>query len=142
LFGTEVPAISKYIKNILNFNELEAEATISKMEIVRMEGTRKIKRIVDHYNLDMIISTNVHFLHIANSDEPISLHVLSSLRNLCKNCTSSLMASQNENSEFPNFLPKPTNCYNRDAITSVRCFLLWLNAAENETVLLHYAFFA
>lgn len=56
LFGTEVPAINKHIKNILNAGELVAEATISKMEIVRNEGKREVKRTVDHYNLDMIIS--------------------------------------------------------------------------------------
>src|SRR5690348_263177 len=56
LFGTEVPAINKHIKNILTSQELEAEATISKMEIVRQEGKREVKRSIDHYNLDMIIS--------------------------------------------------------------------------------------
>src|SRR6266849_8299890 len=56
LFGTEVPAISKHIKNIIKSHELETDSTISKMEIVRMEGKREVRRIVDHYNLDMIIS--------------------------------------------------------------------------------------
>ena len=56
LFGTEVPAINKHIKNILNSRELEEAATISKMEIVRKEGRREVTRIVEHYNLDMIIS--------------------------------------------------------------------------------------
>lgn len=56
LFGTEVPAINKHIKNILKEGELAAEATISKMEIVQTEGSRKVSRKVDFYNLDMIIS--------------------------------------------------------------------------------------
>jgi death-on-curing family protein len=56
LFETEVPAINKHIKNICRTNELEGEATISKMEIVRKEGKRSVKRIVETYNLDMIIS--------------------------------------------------------------------------------------
>ena len=30
--------------------------TISKMEIVRNEGNRKVKRFINIYNLDMIIS--------------------------------------------------------------------------------------
>jgi hypothetical protein len=51
-----VPAISKHISNIFTTNELSPEATVSKMEIVRQEGKRKVKRNVEHYNLDMIIS--------------------------------------------------------------------------------------
>ena len=56
VFGTETPAINKHIKNILKDGELRAEATVSKMEIVQEEGTRKVIRNIDHYNLDMIIS--------------------------------------------------------------------------------------
>ena len=54
LFGNEVPAISKHIRNIIRNGELEKEATVSKMEIVRLEGSRKVKRVIDIYNLDMI----------------------------------------------------------------------------------------
>ncbi|MHB1214546.1 MAG: virulence RhuM family protein [Thiobacillus sp.] len=56
LFGVNVPAVFKHIKNIYATGELETEATVSKMEIVRQEGSRKVKRAVDHYNLDMVIS--------------------------------------------------------------------------------------
>lgn len=56
LFGVNVPAIFKHIKNIYATGELETASTISKMEIVRQEGSRKVKRAVDHYNLDMVIS--------------------------------------------------------------------------------------
>ena len=56
LLGTEVPAISKHISNILETNELDESSTISKMEIVQTEGKRKVKREVEHYSLDMIIS--------------------------------------------------------------------------------------
>jgi death-on-curing family protein len=56
VFGTEVPAINKHIKNILKAGELKANTTISKMEIVQTEGKRKVARAVDLYNLDMIIS--------------------------------------------------------------------------------------
>ena len=56
LFGTEVPAISKHIRNIFQSGELECEATVSKMEIVRQEGERTVKRRLDTYNLDMILS--------------------------------------------------------------------------------------
>lgn len=55
LFDVKIPAINKHIKNILNEGELET-STISKMEIVQQEGERKVKREVDFYNLDMIVS--------------------------------------------------------------------------------------
>ena len=56
LFGIKVPAINKHIKNIYEEGELPKHRTISKMEIVQMEGGREIKRSVDFYKLDMIIS--------------------------------------------------------------------------------------
>ena len=56
LFGIEVPAISKHIRNIYKSEELERKATVSKMEIVRQEGNRKVKRTIEIYNLDMILS--------------------------------------------------------------------------------------
>ena len=56
LFDVEVPAISKHLANIYSEGELQPNATISKMEIVQTEGNRNVKRMVDFYNLDAIIS--------------------------------------------------------------------------------------
>ena len=56
LFDVNVPAISKHLQNIYDENELNIGATVSKMEIVQQEGTRNVKRLVDFYNLDAIIS--------------------------------------------------------------------------------------
>ena len=56
LFGTEVPAISKHIRNIYKSEELNKSATLSKMEIVQTEGNRTVHRKIDIYNLDMILS--------------------------------------------------------------------------------------
>ncbi len=56
LFGVNVPAIFKHIKNIYTAHELAKKATVSKMEIVRAEGKRQVTRSVEFYNLDMIIS--------------------------------------------------------------------------------------
>jgi len=55
LFGTQIPAITKHIKNILLEEELDS-STISKMEIVQKEGNREVQREVIYYNLDMIIA--------------------------------------------------------------------------------------
>ncbi|MGL5979273.1 MAG: virulence RhuM family protein [Phocaeicola sp.] len=56
LFDVEVPAISKHLSNIFAEGELQVEATVSKMEIVQKEGSRQVKRSVEFYNLDAIIS--------------------------------------------------------------------------------------
>ena len=56
LFNVNVPAINKHIRNIISENELEESSTISKMEIVQYEGNRRVKRNINIYNLDMIIS--------------------------------------------------------------------------------------
>ena len=56
LFDVEVPAISKHLSNIFSEGELQVDATVSKMETVQTEGNRKVKRALDFYNLDAIIS--------------------------------------------------------------------------------------
>jgi len=56
LFGVEVPAISKHLANIYESHELQSEATVSKMETVRQEGDRQVKRKLAYYSLDAIIA--------------------------------------------------------------------------------------
>lgn len=56
LFDVNVPAINKHLKNIFELGELEREATVSKMEIVRNEGEREVRRQIDFYSLDAIIA--------------------------------------------------------------------------------------
>jgi hypothetical protein len=56
LFAVKVPAINKHLKNIFDSGELTAAATVSKMEIVRAEGSRQVAREVEFYNLDAIIA--------------------------------------------------------------------------------------
>ncbi|MEE0327078.1 MAG: virulence RhuM family protein [Butyricicoccus sp.] len=56
LFDVDVPAISKHLSNIYNDGELLRDSTVSKMEIVQQEGSRKVKREQNFYNLDAIIS--------------------------------------------------------------------------------------
>jgi len=56
LFNVNIPAVSKHINNIYKDNELSEFSTVSKMEIVQKEGNREVKRNIEHYNLDMIIS--------------------------------------------------------------------------------------
>lgn len=56
LFDVGVPAINKHLNNIFEEGELPREATISKMEIVQNEGAREVKRMMEFYSLDAIIS--------------------------------------------------------------------------------------
>ena len=49
--------INEHILNIYEETELEKNPTIWKFWIIPKEGNRKVKREVEHYNLDVIIST-------------------------------------------------------------------------------------
>jgi len=55
LFEVKRPAIVKHISNVLNDKELD-NSTCSILEQVQIEGTRRVKRKYNIYNLDMIIS--------------------------------------------------------------------------------------
>lgn len=56
LFAVNVPAINKHLNNIYDEGELNIDSTISKMETVQQEGNRNVKRNIEFYNLDAIIS--------------------------------------------------------------------------------------
>ena len=56
LFDVEQPAIAKHLINIYNEKELDKSSTYSKMELVQKEGSRNVKRKVEFYSLDAIIS--------------------------------------------------------------------------------------
>ncbi len=56
LFGVGVPAISKHLENIYASGELDQNLTISILETVQQEGKREVKRKLEYYNLDAVIS--------------------------------------------------------------------------------------
>ena len=56
LFARDVKTIGKHISNIFTEGELEEKATVAKFATVQNEGGRLVKRQVEHYNLDVIIS--------------------------------------------------------------------------------------
>lgn len=57
LFGVEVPAISKHLRNIYVEGELSENATISKMETVVNRGFRgEVSENIDFYSLDAVIA--------------------------------------------------------------------------------------
>ena len=56
LFGTKPQAITRHLKNIYESGELDKNSTCSKMEQVQIEGNRSIRRTIEIYNLDAILS--------------------------------------------------------------------------------------
>lgn len=56
LFQTTQQNISLHVRNVYADNELNMEATHKKYLSVRREGNRDVRRELDYYNLDMIIS--------------------------------------------------------------------------------------
>lgn len=56
LFGVEVQTINYHLKEIFKSKELNEAATVRKIRIVQTEGQREVSRLVDFYNLDVIIA--------------------------------------------------------------------------------------
>jgi prophage maintenance system killer protein len=56
IFNVKKAAISKHVRNIFKSGELSKKATVSKMETVQVEGARNIKRTIEYYNLDLVLS--------------------------------------------------------------------------------------
>ena len=48
--------IGKHVGNVFSEGELEKTATVAKFATVQKEGDRSIRRNVEYYNLDVIIS--------------------------------------------------------------------------------------
>lgn len=56
LFNRDIKTIGKHINNVFKEGELEQMATVAKFATVQKEGVRIIERMIEHYNLDIIIS--------------------------------------------------------------------------------------
>ena len=56
LFQVTVKTISEHLQNIFHEAEVEPERTVRKLRIVRQEGVRQVRRLVDHYHLDAILA--------------------------------------------------------------------------------------
>jgi hypothetical protein len=55
LYQVRVPTINAHLKTLFQDGELAADRTIRKFLIVAREGTRNVERLVDHYNLEVIL---------------------------------------------------------------------------------------
>jgi prophage maintenance system killer protein len=56
LFNKDSDTIGLHLKNIYQSGELEEVSTTEDFPVVQIEGKRKVKRTIKHYNLDTIIS--------------------------------------------------------------------------------------
>ena len=56
LFQTTKQNISLHILNVLEEGEQSREATVKEYLTVQQEGSRQVRRMVEHYNLDMILA--------------------------------------------------------------------------------------
>ena len=66
LFQKDKSTISKHIKKIFEEGELTPGATVAKYATVQNEGDRNVKRDIEYYNLDAIISDCVmDICHVA-----------------------------------------------------------------------------
>lgn len=56
LFGRDIKTIGKHINNVFTEGELQKTSTVANFATVQIEGDRKVERIIEFYNLDVIIS--------------------------------------------------------------------------------------
>jgi hypothetical protein len=56
LFGRDKSVISKHLKSIYEDEELSYEATVAKNATVQIEGSRRVERTIDYYNLEAIFA--------------------------------------------------------------------------------------
>jgi len=56
LYQKSAPTINEHIANIYAEGELSPEATIRKFRIVQQEGSREVERLVDFYNLEVVLA--------------------------------------------------------------------------------------
>lgn len=56
LFEKDKSVISRHLNNIYNEGELDRNSTVAKNATVQMEAKREVKREIDYYNLDAILS--------------------------------------------------------------------------------------
>lgn len=56
LFGVDARTVSYHLAEIYEAGELSEAATLQRIERVQLEGSREVRRQIEHYNLDAVIS--------------------------------------------------------------------------------------
>jgi hypothetical protein len=58
LFEKDKSVISRHLKNIFTTGELNRDSVVAKNATVQIEAKREVKREIDYYNLDAILSVD------------------------------------------------------------------------------------
>ena len=90
LFNTSKQNISLHIQNIFEEGELIPDSTVKNFLTVQKEGTRGVRRQLDYYNLDMIISVGYRIKsNIATRfTEPLTQEMIKTFHRILKADTS------------------------------------------------------
>ncbi|HEY5593296.1 MAG TPA: RhuM family protein [Paludibacter sp.] len=56
LFGRDIKTMGKHINNVFSEGELLKNSTVANFATVQIEGGRNVERMIEFYNLDVIIS--------------------------------------------------------------------------------------
>lgn len=56
LFQRDKSTISRHVKNVFEEGELDKNSTVANFATVQIEGNRQVERMIEFYNLDVIIS--------------------------------------------------------------------------------------
>ncbi len=68
LFDRDIKTIGRHIGNVFREGELNRDSTVAKYATVQHEGEREIKRDIEHYNLDVIISVGYRVKSIKGTE--------------------------------------------------------------------------
>jgi len=79
LFQTAKQNVSLHISNIYREGELQELATVKDFLTVQHEGKQKVKRSLQHYNLDMIISVGYRIKSTAATLFPNTANIKNNL---------------------------------------------------------------
>jgi len=90
LFNTSKQNISLHIQNIFEEGELIPDSTVKKFLTVQKEGTRGVRRQLDYYNLDMIISVGYRIKSsiATRFTEPLTQEMIKTFHRILKADTS------------------------------------------------------
>lgn len=71
LFGVNVPVVNKHLKNIYDTGELNKDATVSILEIVRTEGNREVTKSMEFYRLEAILAVGYRIKSVQATEFPL-----------------------------------------------------------------------
>lgn len=69
LFDVNVPAVNNHLNNIYEDEELNKSSTVSKMEIVRKEGNRNVKREQDREYISSMDKMYKRYIQESNNSK-------------------------------------------------------------------------